>query len=428
MRKSIKNMLLIALMILVSGCSSLNNLGLGNSSSSKINNSLPVVDSQSIRSISDIRAVALEWKGFDISGIYGYYIFRSNYKKDGQKFTKIAKLNSKYASHYLDTNLNEQTTYLYSISSIGKDDTQSKLSKPIKVTTLNKFDSVSFSLAVGNLPRTIKILWRPHTNYSVNAYIIERSDSKNPKWKKIAKVHHRLNAEYIDTNLQDNHTYSYRIKALTFDNIQSKYSKIIQAKTKPLPKTTSKIQATTNIARKIILTWQTLDDKDIVSYNIYSSRSKNGYFTKLANIKKSNNTFEDVLNTNNTTRYYKITAIDKDNLETNKNTLPVVMGKTLSIPKTPKITLGLIKNNTVIINWLEGDNRAISYIMYKTAKESFFKSKLTVINNIHGNRFEDSKIIRGIDYEYKLVAVDENGLLSKKTKSILLNMPKLKIK
>ena len=100
MKKSIKNILLIALIILISGCSSLNNLSLGNSSDSKINNNLPIIDSQSIRSISDVRSIALEWKGYSIPNIYGYYIFRSNYEKDGNKFIKVAKL-SKVVFYFL---------------------------------------------------------------------------------------------------------------------------------------------------------------------------------------------------------------------------------------------------------------------------------------------------------------------------------------
>ena len=56
---------------------------------------------------------------------------------------------------------------------------QSKLSKPIMTTTLNNFEPISFFIAISNLPRLIKILWRPHTSNSVKYYIIERSDFEN---------------------------------------------------------------------------------------------------------------------------------------------------------------------------------------------------------------------------------------------------------
>jgi fibronectin type 3 domain-containing protein len=425
MKRLTWNILLIVLIILTSGCTALN-INLSKSQQPKIDNNLPIIDNKSIKSISNIKSIALEWKGNNSHAVYGYYIFRSNLEKDGSKFTKIAKIKNKFASHYLDNSLKPNTQYSYAIATIGEDNMQSKLSKPIMTTTLNNFEPISFFIAISNLPRLIKILWRPHTSNAVKYYIIERSDFENPKWTQIVKIKHRLIVEYIDTKLKDNHGYSYRIKAVTFDNIESKYSEIIKAITKPLPESTNQIKATMNVARKIIVTWEPLKDNEIIAYNIYSSNRKNGLYTKIATAKKDDNTFENILNKNDAVRYYKITSVDKDNLETNKNSLPVAMGRTLELPAIPHITLGLIKDNTVIIKWVKGDNRAVYYNMYKTIKEGYLRSKSIVLKHIKEMRFEDKDISRGIDYEYQLEAVDENGLVSDRTKAILLNMPEIK--
>jgi len=410
----------------VSGCTNLNT-NLQTKKTLKINPNLPVVSSKSVRFISGMDSIALEWKGFNIQNIFGYHIYRSNLEKDSQKMTKIATLKNKYISHYLDKNLEANTNYLYAISIIGSNDTQSQPSEAIKANTLKKLPSVSFSIAINDLPRQVKILWRPHTNQSVEYYIIQRNDSVKTKWSTISKVKYRLNAEYIDTKLKDDYTYSYRIKVLTFDNIMSGPSAPIIAKTKALPKTTSKIDATTNVARKIILTWQPLDNDDIQGYNIYSSKSKTESFSKLASTKKFDNTFEHIINKNNEVRFYKITAVDKDGLETSKQTLPMVTGKTLQSPKPPLMTLGLIQDKTVIINWEKGDNRAIHYNVHKNIKEGMFTSKTKIFKQVDGNRFEDKDILRGVKYEYQVEAVDANGLLSKKTPSVSLTMPRIQI-
>ena len=422
MRKLIKSILLIALVMLIAGCSSLTQ----NFTSSKkvqINQSLPVVSHTSIRTIPDIQSIALEWKGFTIPNVYGYHIYRSNLQIDGENLIRVATINNKYASHYLDKDLKENTSYLYSIAVIGKEDTQSNPSKPIRVNTLELFDSISFSIAIGNLPRQVKILWRPHTNKAVKYYKIQRNDQNQEKWKTIKKVQNRLNAEYIDTNLKDDFTYAYRIIAVTFDGIESKVSQIVSAKTKSLPKSTNKITASDDIARKIIVSWKTLADDNIMAYNIYSSRSSNGYFSKIAQAKRDDNTFEDILNQNNVKRYYKITTVDKDGLETNKDTLPIVVGKTLALPLTPQITLAQIKGQKVIINWDTLDNRARYFNIHKTVKEGLFKSKTKIFKKISSKRFEDKDIVRGVIYEYELESVDENNLVSNKTKAITLNIP-----
>jgi fibronectin type 3 domain-containing protein len=422
MKKSINTILLIALIVLFSACSQISN-NFTTTKKNIINENLPVISHKSVRTLSDIQTIALEWKGFDIPNIHGYYIYRSNLQKEGNKLSNIAKLSSKYHSHYVDTNLDAQTTYLYSISVIGDNNTHSNLSQPIKVTTLPKLNPISFSIAIENLARQVKILWRPHHDKSVKSYIIQRNDQSKNKWQTITTIQNRLNAEYIDTKLKDNYEYKYRIIAVTFDNIRSNPSKIVKATTKALPNSTQDIQASTNVARKIILTWKLLDDSDIAGYNIYSSRSKNGYYTKVAKTKPQDNTFEDVINDDNTKRYYKITAFDKDGLETVKDNLPIVMGKTLSLPKTPKIKLGLIQDETIILNWDAGDNRAVSYNIYKTQNKGIFKTTTKIYKNITQTRFEDKDIVRGAKYKFEIQSVDENGLLSPKTTNILLSMP-----
>jgi fibronectin type 3 domain-containing protein len=417
-----KNLLMILLIAFISACSSINN----NTTTPKkidIDDNIPVVSYKSIRTISDIQSIALEWKGFDIQNINGYYIYRSEQQKDKNTLTKIATLNSKYNSHYVDSNLKPETTYLYSIAVIGKNDTQSKLSKPIKVNTLNNLEPITFSVAIENLARQVKILWRPHSNRSVKYYIIQRNNNKEHKWKTIKQIQNRLSAEYIDKDLRDKYEYKYRIIAVTFNDIKSNPSEIIRATTKPLPNSTNDIKATTNLARKIIITWQPSINKDIAGYNIYASRSESGYYSKVVKTRKNDNTFEHIINEDNSKRYYKITAFDKDGLETKKDNLPITMGKTLSLPKTPKIKLGLIKDETIIINWDKADNRAKYYNIYKTQQTGMFKTKTTIFKNIQNTRFEDKDVVRGSKYKYQLEAVDENGLLSVKTPSISLSMP-----
>jgi hypothetical protein len=99
------------------------------------------------------------------------------------------------------------------------------------------------------------------------------------------------------------------------------------------------------------------------------------------------------------------------------------MGRTLSAPKEPILTLAMIQDQKVVLNWEKGDNRAVSYNIYKKASEGFFKSTTKVIKNIQDLRYEDQDISRGITYTYYIQAVDENGLVSNKveTTSLVLN-------
>ena len=425
MRKLIKTLLLIALMIWMSGCESLN-LDTPKSAKPKIDNTLPTVSKSTIKSIPSITEVALEWKGTSKANTYGYFIYRSNLQKDGEELSRIATIKNRYSSHYVDQDLKPATQYLYAISVIGKDGTESKPSQSFEIQTLPIYDSVSLIKAKSDLPRQVRIEWRPHTNYAVNQYIIERSSIGHVEWDKITTIKGRLNPEYIDMELEDNVVYSYRIKSVTHDGIESHYSDVVKATTKSLPRAVTNIEATNNQPRKIIVTWQPSEQEDIVGYNIYYSNSSDGSFDKIDKAPKEADTFEDVINEDNKKRFYKITTVDKDDLETDIKLLPVAMGVTLNAPIQPTVKLAQIKGEEVILNWEKGDDRTVGYNIYKTIKEGFFKKSTKVFKNIQDIRYVDRDIVRGVDYSYEIEAFDENGLVSPKVNMASLKMEKIK--
>ena len=423
MKKLIQSILLVASIILISGCTT-NNLSVP-TSKPKIDENLPTIDSTTIKMIPDMQSIALEWKGESIPQTKGYYIYRANLQVDGQKLTRVAHIDNKYVSHYLDDNLEPNTQYTYSISTKGVNGTESRASQSDVIQTKPRFESVSFLTAINQLPKQIKILWRPHSNQRVSKYIIEKSTIKTAKWRKIATVRQRLQVEYIDDNLKDNTEYSYRIKAVTFDGIESQPSAIVTAVTKPLPKPVSNISATMDLARQIRLSWIPLEDvSDIAFYQIYSSNNKITFFQTLAQAAPTDDTYIDTLNTDGKVRYYKIVTVDKDELESTRDVEPT-LGQTLDAPAKPIITLAQIKGEEAILNWIPNDNRTVAYNIYKTTQENLFSGKEIAIKNITDVRFEDKDIVRGITYKYSIQSIDENGLTSKKTLPATLVMPKL---
>jgi fibronectin type 3 domain-containing protein len=72
-----------------------------------------------------------------------------------------------------------------------------------------------------------------------------------------------------------------------------------------------------------------------------------------------------------------------------------------------------------------GDDRAVSYNIFKVRKSTWSRSEEKLIPNVEGLRFEDPDIARGVEYEYSIQAVDSNGLVSKKSEPTSLKLPKL---
>ena len=423
MTKLMKLTSLTALILLISGCTNQGNLT--QTQAPKIDETLELIDSASIRSIADMNAIAFEWRKVDDPRVVGYHFYRANMQEDGTKLKLIDTISNKYTTHYVDEDLQPNTKYVYKISSATKGELESRTTNDYVVTTLPIFEGVSFIQAISNLPRQIKIIWRPHSNERVESYKIERTSPQTSEWEKIGSVDGRLQAEFIDEDLDDNVIYNYRVIAVTFDDIESQSSEIVKAQTKPLPEGIVSLKASNNLPRKISLNWQPSESSDVIKYNIYRSSDANSYFDKIKTVNTQTLQYDDFINEDGKVYFYKVSSIDKDMLESNLN-VNSVMGATLSKLDKPIITLAQIQGEKAILNWQSGDKRGVSYNIIKTTKESFFKSKTTKFEGINALRFEDKDIVRGVEYSYAIQAVDKFGIVSEMTNKTELVLPKLK--
>ncbi|MEA1914965.1 MAG: hypothetical protein U9N30_06590 [Campylobacterota bacterium] len=417
--KLTSSILLIA--FVSSGCTGPN--GLGTPNKPNIDSNLTHVDAPTLKTISDMNAVAFEWKRVEDIKARGYYLYRTNMEDNG-KLTRVATIKNRYTTHYVDSDLEPETQYMYSISTRGEDDTESRQTPVINVETLPRFSSVSYVTAISELPRQIKILWRPHESERVKYYLIEKTNPTTAKWERVAKIKGRLNVEHIDSKLEDNVVFSYRLTAITFDGIKSVPSQIVKAKTKALPEGINLLNATQNLPKKIELTWGPSKTEDVIAHNIYASNSSTSRFSKIASVNVETNNYTHIVTEDGKTKFYKITSIDKDGLETNTEMTPV-MGATLGKPARPTLTLAQIQGEKAILNWIGNDDRTISYNIHKTIQENWISSKSITIKGISDLRYEDRDIVRGVAYKYSIQAVDQFGIMSEKTNATELVLPKL---
>lgn len=421
MKNWLKIISALLLTLLISGCST-KNLGEGNKP--KIDETLEVIDSGSIRTISGITSIAFEWQKVDDSRVTGYNLYRANLSEESTKLKLVNFVKNRYASHFLDEGLQPNTKYAYTFSSGTANDVESKPTKTFQVMTLPQPEPIAFIQAISNLPRQIKIIWRPHESEAIEYYKVFRSTPQDSDWEKLETLDGRLQAEYIDTKLKDNVVYLYKVVAYTFQDIPSLDSEIVKAQTKALPAGVQNLTATNDQPKKITLNWQASPSVDAVRYIIYRNSTPDGSFSELKQLNNDTFTFEDFINEDGKRYFYKVTTIDKDGLESSSEVNPV-MGITLTKLNKPILTLAQIQGEKAILNWQPGDNRAKFYNIYKKIKDGFFKVRNEKYTNVTDLRFEDKDIVRGVEYQYSIEAVDENGIVSERTNETLLVLPKL---
>jgi len=400
MKKSSLNLLLIAFALLFGGC----NLKQP-TPKNQVDPNLPLVSD--IKVIEDISMIGFEWKTILDSNVEGYIIYRSNPDRDDGKLDEIVRINDKYSNHFVDANLRPNTRYNYRFAVYTDEGLRGNPSETISVQTLPMISSVSYIEAIQTLPRRAKIIWRPHNLRSVESYIVERKVA-GKEWEQIATVPHRLSAEYIDSNLEDNKVFQYRVRVKLYNGLISEPSEIVTAQTKPLPPSVQKISATNDQPRKIVLEWDSVELDDFSHYKVYRKRFFWSYYAKT-----DTNILVDEFDDDGVSREYKVTVVDKDGLESLDSA--VVRGTTLHKPQPPRISLIKMDDKSIYLQWHPTDNRAKSYILIKNGER--------ILNNLTSTAYTDRDVQPGQEYRYSVMSVDEYGLVSVESDSASLFLP-----
>jgi fibronectin type 3 domain-containing protein len=418
MKKLTLTLLSALLVVLFSGCSE--NISTPQYTKPKINPNLEMIEKKSIKYISDINSIAFEWKRAKSDDVEGYVVYRIDTSSSAKQLAQVAKIKSRYTSHYLDQNLRPKTEYIYRFATYSKDDRESNATKNLNITTKDRPVAVSYIESINNLPKTAKIIWRPHVSERIKGYTIYKNDASSTKFEKLDFINGRLNAEYIDTKLEDSKVYRYKVVAVTYDNVDSYPSKVVACNTKPLPKMIELISATKGKPKEIHIKWTATDISDKKEYRVYRATSVDGSYSL---IKKTKDTeLKEIVNKNGQKYFYKVTVVDKDGLESLKQEVPI-MGSTLASPQAPILSSVTENGGVVVIKWLPKDNRATSYIVVKRIKSAWRTIKKINIKDIKGKEFIDKNIKSGENYEYSIKSVDKYNLVSKESARAEVKIP-----
>ena len=219
MKKLTQSLLTAILGLLIIGCSSsvlLNN--------EKLDPSLPKLND--VKAVPSSTSVAFEWKSLVNEGITGLNIYRTGTNEyvdsSTKQLQKIGVIRERFATHYVDTQLRQGSTYTYTFTTV-KDGFESAHGKIIKVKTLDPFDPVIFFQAFQKTRNSIKLIWRPHANLKVSWYKVEKSVNAGD-WKWVGTIKERMMSEYIDNRVVPGNSYTYRIIAMGFEHSFSKSS------------------------------------------------------------------------------------------------------------------------------------------------------------------------------------------------------------
>ena len=373
-----------------------------------IDSTLPVVKLTPNGVFTDMKAIGFEWHGITDPRVKGIYVFKQIVGKEASDYKYLTTIQSRFVTHFVDEDVKPQTQYNYYFKTFS-DKSESKPSQAVSAKTLPVLDSVSWIYALKDMPRSAKIIWRPHTNHIVKAYILERKTLVDDEWDKLVTIDGRLNAEYIDSNLKDNFVYKYRIRVVTYNGLTSKPSKEVTVVTKALPAQVTNIVATKNIAKKIKITWDKTNIVDFLHYNIYRSTSIDGKYKLIASVKKEE--YIDSVDKDGVDYFYRVSTVDGDELES-KHDVKSIHGKSLARPITPTLVEVKMVGDNLEISWKSTDPRVKSYVVNKRVSRGWINRSHEEFIDIKDKTFVDHSIEPETTYYYTVSSVDRFSIKS----------------
>lgn len=387
-----------------------------------VDTTLPMVELTPTGVVADMNAIAFEWTSIKDPRVEGIYVYKvdPNTKGDadnGESYYE--KIDGRYTTHYTDQKVQPNTNYRYYFRTFSKT-SKSPQGRLVGVKSLDVFDSVSWIYSVTDMPRSAKIIWRPHLNQKVEHYLIERKAVDEDKYIEVGKVQGRLSVEFIDTDLKDNHIYSYRLFAVTYDGIKSKSSDLVKVVTKVLPESVSNIQVTRNLPKSVKVTWDESHAKDFYQYYLYKSENFDGSYELVAKLLK--NTHLDKFEEDGKTYFYRVSVVDKDGLES-KHDGYTAQGSSLEKPMAPSIVASSYKSSTIELTWNNLDSRIQNYIVSRDEKVGWFDEVHEDYRGLRTQTFVDRNLKPNTTYTYKVYGVDKYNIISLPSAPITILTP-----
>jgi len=272
---------------------------------------LPVLASVSwIHSIGGLPRIAkIIWRPHTSERVDSYIIERKTFEDD--KWDEIAELSGRLNAEFIDEGLEDNRVYLYRIKVKTYDNIISTPSAIVKTVTKPLPKSIVEISATKDLPREIKIQWKPVKMKDFQRYYLYRSEDVDGVYELIAKLYNNHFTDKID---EDGKRYFYRVSAVDKDGLESPHDGVTaMGMTLEKPHAPAIVEAKL-LGDKIELKWEKNDPRTI-SY-IVVRRAKKGWFDEVKKefkgIKK--NSFVDHNIEADTLYKYNIYSVDDNGI------------------------------------------------------------------------------------------------------------------
>jgi fibronectin type 3 domain-containing protein len=363
-------------------------------------------------------ALNISWNPVVDSDLLSYILFRSF---DNVTFVRIAKIVAG-TEYYLDTNLNDGTTYYYLLKAQDEIPNESNSSIIVKGTpqdTLAPQTPRNLKATKGIVPASVKLSWDENHEDDLVGYTLYYSKTSGGPYDWLATLGPEISYHVFD--LEDDVIYYFVIDA--YDEIpqNSTISSEVQYTTvdsTPPQAPTGLMAFPVDGGGAVYIVWNHNTEGDLDHYTLYVGND-NVTFIWLANLQAGINEFTHSKLINNVEYFYIIAAFDE---VPNKSPMSNIAKAIPREEAAPSIPTGLkvtpIEGAIILnISWnpsLEPD--LDHYVLYRSEDNVTFVWIANI--SLDMNYYVDDDVEAGRTYYYKLSAVDSNMFESELSEAV----------
>ena len=397
---------------------------------------LPIPPPANLSAVPADKRVTLTWEKLGQRGLFtGFFIERSD--DNGKTFmpqNKAPMVNTTPPGqdevpfyYYMDSLVNNKSTYQYRIRGITPFGELSPFSKPVLVKGI---DLILFAPTITKISSadnvTVAVEWQlPEKTDTINTLVrVLRGKAYEGPFSTVADSLVAYKRLFVDKAPYS--TGYYKLVAFNSDGAGPEgVARLMQLADSLPPTPPVGLVASADTTGKVVLKWKRNSEPDMYGYRIFRANSETEEFSQLTKKPMPDTVFIDKIDLRTLTKhvFYQVVAIDKRQNRSEFSAILIVNRPDIVPPTSPAFRSAQSVEKGVFLNWFPSSSNDVTHHLLYRSNNAVEWSLLTQLG-AKDSLFTDSTCVNQTIYNYKLVATDSTGNKSKPTQPVAVKYSK----